>query len=222
MLMLLRRRCRAWLEIRRLDKELAQSSGLPLELPQIVPNAWNEVVWRLPVPNHPDAFMTASNAAQSDFIVYVNGLAFYRAWLALGVEDSQACPLKQDMPKDRKYPSSAAHFAVGIDSPVPLADVSPTMILGHFAVCFTDGMTRSMWLLAHEVAVFPVLSRDEASAVMLAEHVGVAAPIQVSKLREQCRKIHQATTGCCRPSADAGRTFRNRPFDAAPMAFAQG
>jgi len=34
--------------------------------------------------------------------------------------------------------------------------------------------------------------------------------------------IHQATTGCCRPSADAGRTFRNRPFDAAPMAFAQG
>ncbi|GHL51349.1 hypothetical protein ECZU29_61990 [Escherichia coli] len=28
--------------------------------------------------------------------------------------------------------------------------------------------------------------------------------------------------GCCRPSADAGRTFRNRPFDAAPMAFAQG
>ncbi|MBM9960804.1 hypothetical protein AAIH49_31630, partial [Pseudomonas aeruginosa] len=24
------------------------------------------------------------------------------------------------------------------------------------------------------------------------------------------------------PSADAGRTFRNRPFDAAPMAFAQG
>ncbi|NMV12741.1 hypothetical protein HKB26_05800, partial [Vibrio parahaemolyticus] len=136
MLMLLRRRCRAWLEIRRLDKELAQSSGLPLELPQIVPNAWNEVVWRLPVPNHPDAFMTASNAAQSDFIVYVNGLAFYRAWLALGVEDSQACPLKQDMPKDRKYPSSAAHFAVGIDSPVPLADVSPTMILGHFAVCF--------------------------------------------------------------------------------------
>jgi len=25
-----------------------------------------------------------------------------------------------------------------------------------------------------------------------------------------------------RPSADAGRTFRNRPFDAAPMAFAQG
>lgn len=189
MLMLLRRRCRAWLEIRRLDKELAQSSGLPLELPQIVPNAWNEVVWRLPVPNHSDAFMTASNAAQSDFIVYVNGLAFYRAWLALGVEDSQACPLKQDMPKDRKYPSSAAHFAVGIDSPVPLADVSPTMIPGHFAVCFTDGMTRSMWLLAHEVAVFPVLSRDEASAVMLAEHVGVAAPIQVSKLREQCRKI---------------------------------
>ena len=28
--------------------------------------------------------------------------------------------------------------------------------------------------------------------------------------------------GCCRPSADAGRTFRNRPFDAALMAFAQG
>ncbi|AQP45894.1 hypothetical protein RPIT_14650 [Tessaracoccus flavus] len=22
--------------------------------------------------------------------------------------------------------------------------------------------------------------------------------------------MHQATTGCCRPSADAGRTFRNR------------
>ncbi|WP_433963057.1 plasmid fertility inhibition factor family protein [Providencia stuartii] len=104
-------------------------------------------------------------------------------------QHGQALLHQDPPPKDRKYPSSAAHFAVGIDSPVPLADVSPTMILGHFAVCFTDGMTRSMWLLAHEVAVFPVLSRDEASAVMLAEHVGVAAPIQVSKLREQCRKI---------------------------------
>ena len=28
--------------------------------------------------------------------------------------------------------------------------------------------------------------------------------------------------GLLPPSADAGRTFRNRPFDAAPMAFAQG
>ena len=28
--------------------------------------------------------------------------------------------------------------------------------------------------------------------------------------------------GLLLPSADAGRTFRNRPFDAAPMAFAQG
>lgn len=71
MLMLLRRRCRAWLEIRRLDKELAQSSGLPLELPQIVPNAWNEVVWRLPVPNHPDAFMTASNLTAKAGLLFV-------------------------------------------------------------------------------------------------------------------------------------------------------
>ena len=29
-------------------------------------------------------------------------------------------------------------------------------------------------------------------------------------------------TSHTRPQADAGRTFRNRPFDAAPMAFAQG
>lgn len=189
MLHLIQRQYRAWLEIKRLDKQLARQEVLPLELPQIVPNHWNKVVWRLPVPNHPDAFMTASNAEQSDFVVYVNGLAFYRAWLALGVRDSQACPLRQDMPKDRKFSWSAAHFAQGLENPVPLADVSPTTIPGHFAVCFTDGMTRSMWLLAHEVAVFPVLSRDEASAVMLAKHVGVTEPIEVSKLREQCRKI---------------------------------
>lgn len=85
--------------------------------------------------------------------------------------------------------SKREYEAIFLDknNPVPLAEPVPTTIEGNFAIGFANGMTRSMWLLAHEVAVFPVYVGSEASAVMLAQHVGIAPPIKVSELREQCR-----------------------------------
>uniref|UniRef100_UPI00403D6BB7 plasmid fertility inhibition factor family protein n=1 Tax=Pasteurella multocida TaxID=747 RepID=UPI00403D6BB7 len=82
--------------------------------------------------------VTTEGAPDSNFVVYVNGLAFYRAWLCLKVDDYQACPLKQDMPNDRKFHWSEAHFAIGIENPVPLADVVPTEVSGRFAVAFYE------------------------------------------------------------------------------------
>ncbi|EFN4685914.1 TPA: hypothetical protein ACNBWM_004488 [Escherichia coli] len=176
-------------EIEWLDKQLDQLDRSQLKMPQLVPHPRHEIVWRIPVPNHPDVFMTASNAANYEFIVYVNGLAFYRAWLMLGVRHYQGCPLRKDMPKDRNYYAAVDGFEGATDknNPVPLAEPVPTTIEGNFAIGFANGMTRSMWLLAHEVAVFPVYVGSEASAVMLAQHVGIAPPIKVSELREQCR-----------------------------------
>lgn len=188
-LILMPRKYQVFREIKKIDMELARLKGIKWDVPQIQLGARNEVVWRLPVPNKADVFMTTEGASDSNFVVYVNGLAFYRAWLCLKVDDYQACPLKQDMPNDRKFHWSEAHFAIGIENPVPLADVVPTEVSGRFAVAFIDGMTRSMWLLSNDVPVFPVMVSDEASAVKLAKEVGVAQPIQIGQLRKQVQML---------------------------------
>lgn len=181
---LLRRKFRVWRETKKVDKQLVRLQLAQFSEPEIVLGQ-RELIWRISVPKHKDVFMTARDASDSDFIVYVHGLAFYRAWLACEITDYQACPVKQDMPKDSKFHWSSSHFAIGIENPVPLAEVGVNVISRQFTVCFTDGITRTLWLLSNEVEVFPVLVGDEESAVMLAEKVGISKPVRVIELKKR-------------------------------------
>jgi len=121
---------------------------------------------------------------KSNFVVYVRGLAFYRAWLAFdGIHYS--CPLQRDMPSDYKFKDAAACFTQSLDYPIPIADLSLRIRENEFSLEFTDGITRTLWLLANNVEVFPVLCHDLASASLLANKVGVVEPVPVSVLYKQ-------------------------------------
>jgi hypothetical protein len=96
---------------------------------------------------------------------------------------------------ERKYPSAEKGFACGIESPVPLAQ--PHVNIGTIKtpvysrwlryfkrlervdetsfeyIGFTDGVTRTMWLIENGVEVFPVECRIEEAAKMQ-RAVGVA------------------------------------------------
>ncbi|EIJ6113748.1 hypothetical protein LJJ21_004708, partial [Salmonella enterica] len=190
-LQLLHQQYRVRQELKKVDAQLARLSELePADAPQLVPGHRRGVVWRVSVPGQSDVFMCLPNyAGQRYFVVYVSGLAFYRAWLASGAGHYQSCPLQPDMPNDRKFKDAVSGFAQGFENPVPIADVAPSMKGGELIVHFTDGITRSLWLLAHDVEAFPVLCSDLDSASLLADKAGVADPVRVRTLERELERI---------------------------------
>ncbi len=98
--------------------------------------------------------------------------------------------LRRDMPADSKYRHAAACFAEGPQSPVPLASVSLERGRdGTQSVSFGDGVTRTFWLLANNVAAFPVLIAGEAAAKQLAQLAGTdGSTLRVSEAFRQLEK----------------------------------
>lgn len=174
---------RARLELHALDKQLAQEPRP--ELPKIVRyDPRRGPIWRLNVPGKADAFMCLPIYAGSNYrVVYVHGTAFYRAWLASGVRDYQACPLRREMQNDGKFKHAVSGFAEGSENPVPIAEVAPSNRSSQLFVGFNDGMTRTLWLLANHVPAFPVLCGGQHEALMLAEAVGLAKPVRYETLQ---------------------------------------
>lgn len=72
---------------------------------------------------------------------------------------------------DYKFKDAHAGFTSGATNPVPLAYVG----LGFSAksIAFTNGVTRTLWLLSHDASAFPVsCSTDEADTIQ--QLVGVS------------------------------------------------
>ncbi|ENG9282509.1 fertility inhibition factor FiwA [Salmonella enterica] len=171
------RQARAWrAELRELGNNLA-----PAELAKPDDTTPGRLLWCLPVPGKPDAFMRldAGQADHDRFVVPVNAKAFNRLWLAGGLnspERPDGCLLRKDMPSDSKYRHAVEGFAAGRDSPVPLANVA--LERGRTpSVRFNDGVTRTLWLLANNVAAFPVLVAGEDNAKALAKLAGTDGSI---------------------------------------------
>lgn len=76
---------------------------------------------------------------------------------------------------DYKFDHAAGGFAHGIGNPVPLAKIGvhlPKSVEGRTSVAFTNGITRTLWLLANGAAAFPVeCSVGEAAALHAAAGV---------------------------------------------------
>jgi len=177
-------------ELKRVDAKLASLKELrPTAIPSLVPNHRSGVVWRIPVPTLADVFMCLRGGehpvGQSDFVVYVRGLAFYRAWLTLDVNHYQPCPLQQDMHSDYKFHNAAKGFSTGIENPVPITNMGMLARDGELLINFLDGITRTLWLLANNVEVFPVHCQDLASASLLANQAGVTDPIPIPILEQR-------------------------------------
>jgi len=174
----------------RVQQELKRYNDAPpvatKPLPKIISNHKRGVVWQIPVPDQSDVFMCLPiYAGERYFVVYVSGIDFYRAWLATGIGDSQSCRLKRDMPNDYKFHHAVSGFSHGYDNPVPIADVAPSMYGGKLRIWFTDGITRTFWLLANDVPNFPVMCNGWEAAKLLSDSIGYTDPICISSLFEK-------------------------------------
>ncbi len=168
---------RAWrAELRELE-----NSQAPAELAKPDETTPGRLLWCLPVPGKPDAFMhlDSGQADHDRFVVPVNAKAFNRLWLAGGLnspERPDGCLLRKDMARDSKYRHAVDGFAAGRKSPVPLANVA--LERGRTpSVRFNDGVTRTLWLLANNVAAFPVLIAGEDNAKALGKLAGTDGSI---------------------------------------------
>ncbi|HGC8066998.1 TPA: fertility inhibition factor FiwA [Yersinia enterocolitica] len=184
------RRHLAWLsELKALDAQIERDPRPTLAKPdETTPG---RVVWRLPVPGKPDAYM-AMQAGQADhdlFVVPVSGPAFNRLWLGGGLSGNErpdGCRLRAELATDSKYHHAVAGFAEGQRNPVPLARVGLGRENGTPEVRFSDGVTRTFWLLANHVEAFPVVVAGEKTAAELAKLAGAdSAPVRVSELFRQ-------------------------------------
>ena len=167
-------------EIRLLDNRI--STAWRPKQSQLMLAGNREPIWRINTPRR-DVFMSLPIwARDDDLVVHVHSLPFHRAWLASGLTFPDSCPLQADLTKDRKYPLAEDGFAGGELLPVPIADVSLWPDLNGGILRFSDGVTRTLWLIANEAETFPVLCSDRESADTLSKIAGIGSPISVGSL----------------------------------------
>lgn len=160
-------------EIERVGALIEEKKHQTPIMPTLVSHPRFERVWKIPVPNQANVYMSGSPL---DHVVYVRAEAFYRAWLRMGPWDYQVCPFLESMRQDRKYHHAASCFKNNFNSPVPLAMVNlHGQSSDGVAISFTDGITRSLWLLSNHVDVFPIACESAETAQLLEKELGVVS-----------------------------------------------
>lgn len=105
-------------------------------------------------------------------IVTVDACKFLAAWRAEPTnfygEFSNAN--KEFWRNSRKFHLADEGFSRGKNDPVPLADVTCETLGERHHVFFTNGITRTIWLLANECRFFPVLCQTP-GAINLQKYV---------------------------------------------------
>ncbi len=144
--------------------------------PAVVQDSSSRVVWEIPLSGGRSCFMRVdrSNFYNSEqFVVFVRASDFYALWRAVEyTKDGEAPdrpPELVNIPHDRKWKWQAQCWAHGVSNPVPLADVT---YHSDYGIGFTDGITRTLWLLHNKAPIFPVLVHGQESALGLYEFVG--------------------------------------------------
>lgn len=137
------------------------------------------IVFTVPLPERGPVFMSMhiSEYGRENFgIVIVDAQKFLSLWRAdpRSSHQAEANGTPETWPSDYKYSRAVEGFSHGRENPVPLADVSyraaiRTSVSYKFLrfgrserqelveyVAFTNGITRTMWLLTHGCVAFPV------------------------------------------------------------------
>lgn len=177
---------RRLLEIRRVKAAIArQPAPVPAQLVGVTAGPWSSrwptATWRVVTQSGQEVLVkvTGSFTDTDRYVVHVHADAFYLAMLrTVRVLRTSAhgntCMARRDMPGDYKYERAAAGFAQSATSPVPLAQpVVGIDAKGRLRVDFSDGITRTYWLLANGCRSFPVQVHGRKDAYALAERAGV-------------------------------------------------
>ncbi|WP_051996355.1 MULTISPECIES: hypothetical protein [Massilia] len=166
-------------------------------------------VFRIPTAKRGDVFMRAERPnynADRKAIVEVVAARFLALWRQpLSSHRDIALGDPTSWPSDYKYKWAEDGFASGAENPVPLAEVSCGRSTSdliekrrHFLfftkeviiaqkglpwLGFTDGITRTIWLLANGASVFPVeCALDEAADLQQLAGVPGGKPVVLSDL----------------------------------------
>lgn len=144
--------------------------------PEMLENTGRRAIWSIPLKDGGEAFVSAKkNLGINDemYVVEVDADRFYYHWLKSTLESGGHCVPLQNMPEDYKYHLAEEGFAQGLKNPVPLAEVTAYELYGQDYVSFSNGITRSFWLLAHGAKSFPVEVHGQESAQRLHRLAGV-------------------------------------------------
>ena len=162
-------------ELRRLSDLFRDGTSLAIP-PEMLENNGRRAIWSIPLRDGGEAFVSAKkNAGINDemYVVEVDADRFYYHWLRSTLESGGHCVPLQNMPDDYKYHLAEEGFAEGRKNPVPLAEVTAYELYGQDYVSFSNGITRSFWLLAHGAKSFPVEVHGQESAQRLHQLAGV-------------------------------------------------
>lgn len=181
-----------------LDAALRSRAPYAPPEPQAFDLQYDSAVWKIRLLDSPARFMrlTWHHPDSQHHVVMVDGDRFYRAWLdhpsqinAPSAPDS--CVLRANMPKDYKYAAAVRGFTTEGASPVPLADCCCYRSQnGALRVGFTNGMTRTLWLLANHAESFPVLVGSAAEAQEIYDAAGVGpSPERAAVLYARARHL---------------------------------
>ena len=120
----------------------------------------------------------------NQFAVIVNAERFLQLWRNADYKAHReiAHGNPESWQRDYKFNEAKDGFSKGIVNPVPLADVSCYLdtrksLLGgtktQWCVGFTNGITRTIYLLTYGAKSFPVMCRGEDEAFNMHTHAGV-------------------------------------------------
>ncbi|WP_420801930.1 plasmid fertility inhibition factor family protein [Sphingomonas cavernae] len=146
--------------------------------------------WRLTYGRGLHAYVSVNRGEYNEerYVVLLDAERFYRAWLSSSLT-SPASPrdcfakIRERMPLDYKFEEAVKGFRHGRENPVPL----PTITSWHSSkgprIGFSDGVTRTYWLLYNRVGVFPAEVRSQEDAHILHGLVGAGlGPMRCSDI----------------------------------------
>lgn len=132
------------------------------------------------------------SAGAGTYIVIAERKRFLAAWSRQTKQEPQLTQGDENAwRKDYKFHEAEEGFSEGEANPVPLSEPTCRYILeGGLpapVVSFTNGITRTIWLLANDVTLFPVLVYSLREAQLMQRGVGAFGhePVSVKELYEK-------------------------------------
>ena len=184
-------------EVVLLRESLKQHTPPPIPTiiePRSVQTIWGtpseqQVIWQISFKDKPIHYMSSNGNYGDCYVVYVDTELLYLILLIDGLKsngDDAIEPfhkLRKDLPTDYKYHYAEEAFAKSVESPIPLALIHAGEPSNKPSIFFTDGITRTIWLIANHALSFPIFTQGAESAHLLNDLVGLTdQPFKISHL----------------------------------------
>ncbi len=114
-----------------------------------------------------------SSEEDCSYVIFADRFRFESVWFKCGFNEAPdlARGNENSWRNDYKFHLAEDGFNGGIENPVPLATFSSFDC--YPSVSITDGMTRTIWLMANGAKYFPVFTYGKESAINLHRYIGV-------------------------------------------------